>query len=277
MKFQLIWLLILIATACLQRDQTVRSEGVDIHYREYNPKGSPILLFIHGWSCDQSYWRNQLPFFAKNYRVVTLDLAGHGQSGSERTEWSIQNFAKDVQAVIRTLGLEDVILIGHSMGGSVMLETYLLEPQRIRALIGVDTFKDIEQKPRDDESIASILQPYRKNFQPRVYELAWNMTADSSDSSLRTQIAADMSAAPPEIALQIQEHLMRYDYKTAFQKVQIPIRCINSARYENNIAAAKRNTGSYEVVFMPNVGHFAMLEDPATFNTLLLEILQYLP
>ncbi len=276
MKITIICLLFLIATACMQTEKTVRSEGVDIHYHVYNPKGSPTLLFIHGWSCDQSYWRNQLPFFAKNYRVVTLDLAGHGQSGSERTEWSIQNFARDVQAVIRFLQPDDVILIGHSMGGSVMLETYLLEPQKIRALIGVDTFKDIEQKPRDDESIASILQPYRKNFQPRVYELAWNMTADSSDSSLRTQIAADMSAAPPEIALQIQEHLMRYDYKTAFQKVQIPIRCINSDQYENNIAAAKRNTRSYEITFMPNVRHFGMLENPATFNTLLSEILQRL-
>ena len=58
---------------------SISSDGVDIHYEVYG-KGEPTLVFIHGWSCDRSYWRAQVEYFAKQYQVITIDLAGHGES-----------------------------------------------------------------------------------------------------------------------------------------------------------------------------------------------------
>src|SRR5690606_25244475 len=74
----------------------------------------PPLVFVHGWSCDQAYWREQVDHFAEHHSVVTVDVAGHGKSGLGREEWTIASFGADVAAVLQELDLEGAILIGHS-------------------------------------------------------------------------------------------------------------------------------------------------------------------
>ena len=96
---------------------TKARDGVQIHYAS-GGNGSPALVFIHGWNCDRSYWSAQLPFFAARHQVVAIDLAGHGDSGINREEWSMANFGADVAVVAHALQLEDIILVGHSMGVS---------------------------------------------------------------------------------------------------------------------------------------------------------------
>ncbi|MDX1450575.1 MAG: alpha/beta hydrolase, partial [Acidimicrobiia bacterium] len=95
-------------------------DGIPITYEVHGRK-SPTLVFVHGWSCDRRYWREQLEPFSHEYRVVAIDLAGHGDSGSGRQEPTIRSFGADVAAVVRELGLERVVLIGHSMGGDVIM------------------------------------------------------------------------------------------------------------------------------------------------------------
>src|SRR5699024_10524794 len=86
-------------------------------------KGATTILFIHGAFIDKEYWNEQLSYFSSNYRVVAIDLAGHGNSTHNRTEWTVQNFGKDISEFIKKLSLKNVILIGHSFGTDVMLET----------------------------------------------------------------------------------------------------------------------------------------------------------
>ncbi len=74
-------------------------DGEKISYSVYG-KGDTALLFVHGWSCDSRYWREQVPHFAKEYCVITMDLAGHGKSGQHRRVYSLDGFAQDVKAVI---------------------------------------------------------------------------------------------------------------------------------------------------------------------------------
>lgn len=274
MKYLLQILIIIFILSCNNHHKVTSIDEVSINYCSYNSKNKTPILFIHGWSCDQTYWKNQVEHFSKQFNVVTLDLAGHGLSGLNRKDWNIQNFAKDVSVVIRKLKLSNVILVGHSMGGAVMLETYQQIPEKIKAIIGVDTYKNIEKEPLEPNSIEDILKPFKDNFKNKVYDLAYNMTCPETDSILRAEIVNDMSSAPEDIALNIQRELMKYNYVEAFHQVEIPIYSINSDRYENNIEGAKRNTKSFEVVFMSNVGHFGMLEDPESFNTILSELLE---
>src|SRR3972149_3135128 len=69
-------------------------DGEMISYNVYG-SGDVTLLFVHGWSCDSRYWREQVPYFAKKYRVVTVDLAGHGHSGQNRKIYSQESFGQD--------------------------------------------------------------------------------------------------------------------------------------------------------------------------------------
>lgn len=82
--------------------------------------GKPALLFVHGWYCDQSYRNAQVNHFAPQYKVVTIDLAGHGKSGLDRKTWTMEAFGDDVMAVVKELDLDRVVLIGHSIGGHVI-------------------------------------------------------------------------------------------------------------------------------------------------------------
>ena len=99
----------------------VSEDGVPIYFQSRG-QGDYTLVFVHGWCTDMSYWDAQIPSFRVYYRVVTLDLAGHGRSGRDRAVWSMEAFGQDVAAVVRKLDLNNVILIGHSLGGPVVLE-----------------------------------------------------------------------------------------------------------------------------------------------------------
>ena len=238
-------------------------------------KGEPALVFVHCWSCDKSYWKNQVPYFEKNYTVVTLDLAGHGDSGLGRKNWTIESFGADVAAVVKALDLKRVILIGHSMGGPVILEAARLMPDRVIGLVGVDTFRDFAQKFPEDQRKA-FLDPLTANFQGTTDRFVRSMFPDNADSALVAGIAADMASEPAEVGIGAMKSIINYDPVPALKELKIPIRCINADKWPTDVEGNKKLAYSFEVKFMPGRGHFVHLEDPATFNELLAETIQEL-
>ncbi len=120
---------------------TFKSNGTTIDYNIYG-NGSVNLLFVHGSYIDQTYWTEQVKYFEKEFSVITLDLAGHGKSGRERENWSIEGFADDLVNLIKALDLENVILIGHSLGSDVNLiaASKFFEP--IIGFVIIETFKN---------------------------------------------------------------------------------------------------------------------------------------
>ena len=66
---------------------TISADGMPIHYT-VRGNGAIALVFVHGWCCDQRYWDQQVEHFAPHYTVVSLDVAGHGASGRDRTQWT---------------------------------------------------------------------------------------------------------------------------------------------------------------------------------------------
>ena len=81
-----------------EKHQVLSADGVTISY-DVQGRDEPALVFVHGWCCDKSYWKFQVPYFAKQHKVVTIDLAGHGRSGLGREDYTIKAFGEDVVAV----------------------------------------------------------------------------------------------------------------------------------------------------------------------------------
>jgi pimeloyl-ACP methyl ester carboxylesterase len=213
-------------------------------------------------------------FFSKNHTVVTLDLAGHGQSGCDRRRWSMAAFGADVSAVIQELQLDDVILVGHSMGGSVILEVAQQLPERVTALVPIDTFFDVESI-LSREQAEQFLSPFRADFAgtARSY-INDNFFAPETDISLRRAIVRDMSEAPPHVALGSLEELLTYDTPSALRRVHVPIHCINSDTYPTRVDRARRHAPSFDAVFIHSVGHFLMMEKPEEFNRVLSDVVR---
>jgi pimeloyl-ACP methyl ester carboxylesterase len=256
---------------------TAAQDGVQIHY-ETGGSGSPALVFIHGWNCDRSYWSEQLHLFASTHQVVAIDLAGHGDSGVNRVEWSMANFGADVAAVADRLQLEDIILVGHSMGGPVALEAAKLLKGRIKMIIAADTLSDVSQRYAD-EQLAGMLAAMEADFPGTVDGMVRStFFLPTSDPVLIDQIARDMGAAPPAAGIGALEGLARWfneDVEQALADVDVPIRLINSDYRPTNIGAGQALTTSFEAVLMSGVGHFVMQEDPAQFNAIMAELLNH--
>src|SRR5262249_8355851 len=93
----------------------------------------------------------------------TLDLAGHGDSAKKRQRWTIEAFARDVATVVNHAEIENVFLIGHSLGGPIMLEAASLINARVLGMIGVDTLHNFDPRPMNNEKIDNYLQAYFDN------------------------------------------------------------------------------------------------------------------
>ncbi len=248
-------------------DVAISADGVPIHY-EVDGVGTTALLFVHGWSCDRSYWGGQASHFAQQYKVATIDLAGHGESGLDRKAWTMAAFGEDVVAVVNKLGLTQVVLIGHSMGGPVVIEAVRRMLDRVVGIVGVDTFHDVEQT-RTEEQVAEVLASFRANFADSTRKIVLDMFLPESDTALVKQVVADMSAAPPEVGIGAAQELFSNDLnlREGLQEIKVPMVAINSDYKPNNIEGAQRY--GIEVWLMSRVGHFVMMEAAESFNRLL--------
>ena len=256
------------AAAAGPKVSTVPSaDGVPIAY-EVDGSGGPALVFIHCWCCDRSYWSGQTSHFAKTHTVVTLDLAGHGESGLGREAWTIESFARDVVAVVDALRLEHVILVGHSMGGSVALEAARSLSGRVVGIVGVDNFQDLSRKLTPEQR-AGFLAQFEGNFAAVAEGFVRGMFPAGADSALVAAIAADMASAPPEVGVGAMASLLAYDPAPALAEIAAPIRNINADRWPTNVEGNRALHRDYDARIMQGRGHFLHIEDPARFNELL--------
>jgi pimeloyl-ACP methyl ester carboxylesterase len=248
------------------------ADGIPVHF-EVHGGGAPAVVFVHGWSCDRTYWHRQVGHFAGRHEVVAVDLAGHGESGGGRREWTVPAFGGDVAAVIEKLDLRDLVLIGHSLGGDVIVEVALALPDRVRGLVWVDTYTTLGES-RTREEIEELVRPFREDFVPAARAFVQQMFVPESDPDLVEQVVADMSGAPPEIAVGVMEHAVSNDdaILAALPELKAPLVAINPDYRPTDIQALQRH--GVKAVLMPGVGHFLMMEDPDTFNRLLGETIE---
>jgi pimeloyl-ACP methyl ester carboxylesterase len=105
-------------------------------------RGDTSVVLVHGWCINKEYWQHQHEALSSKFTVVSLHLGGYGESGRNRNNWAIEEYAKDVMAVINGLQLKNVILVGHSMGGEIILQTAPSLKDKVIGFIGIDNFKD---------------------------------------------------------------------------------------------------------------------------------------
>ena len=201
-------LLALVLAGCSGEDENqVRSfDGVKISY-DVQGEGQPVLVFVHGWSCSREYWKEQVAHFAKKHKVVTIDLAGHGQSSKSRKDYTIEAFGKDVAAVAEKLNLNQVILIGHSIGGFVVVEAARQIPERVVCVVGADEFHDIE-KGFNEEDVKGLIAMIEPDFAKGTQGFVRSMFPPDADSELVNWIASDMSSADPQIGINVFRNLL---------------------------------------------------------------------
>ena len=247
-------------------------DGVTVAYT-VSGEGSPVMVFIHGWMCNQTFWAAQVEEFSASNTVITIDLPGHGLSGMDREEWPLLGFGGDVQAVVEHLGLTDVVLIGHSMGGSTALEAARLMPDRTIGVIAVDSLQNADAK-YDPDQFNGILAAYDKDFAGTCKKFTTSMFLESADPQLIERVTSDMCDHSPEIAIALLREFFNYEMGPALAAVDVPVRYINAPTYPTNVEVNRTYQPDFDGVIMDGVGHFLMMEKPVEFNELLRQVVE---
>jgi len=252
------------------------ADGVNI-VCEVRGQGDTVIIFLHGWCGDHEYWKNQADAFAKNYRVITVDQAGHGESGKNRKEWTTKSLASDVEAIVKSLGLKRVILVGHSMGGPIALMAAKSLTGTVIGVVGVDTLANAE-RTMPDEARKHFLDGFASDFKGSMRSAFDGMLPEKSDPELKQWLVNRAAAQDPAMALALFGDLTRLNNKELLREARVPVRCINSTGgYKFHTPTAidvNKKYADYDAVFIEGVGHYPMLEKPAEFNRKLQGVLK---
>jgi pimeloyl-ACP methyl ester carboxylesterase len=251
--------------ASVQTHSVASSDGVKIVY-DVRGHGDTALIFVHCGACNRHFWRDQADAFSNNYRVVTLDLAGHGDSGKDRKQWTMLGLAADVRAVADDLHLQKMILIGHSLGGPVSLEAARLMPGRVKGVVLVDVIHDVDERESVADTQAEV-ERLRKDFPGYFADLS-RAFSPTSDPSIRHWVEAQAKTADPAATIALDLDSPNQDSKQLFANAKVPIRAINSGpplSSATNITE-NRKYADYDVIIINDAGHFIPLERPQEFN-----------
>ena len=115
----------------------IKHDGVTIHFEDLG-KG-PVVVLGHSFLCSGEMWDAQVPVLAKHHRVINIDLRGHGRSSRLSKACDVYDLVGDVVAVLDSLGIQNAVWAGLSIGGMVAMRAGLTAPERVRALVLLDT------------------------------------------------------------------------------------------------------------------------------------------
>lgn len=252
----------------------ISSDGVKISFDKQG-EGEPTLVFVHGWSNNRSIWDAQVSHFSKTYKVITVDLPGFGESDNNRQTWTMASFGEDVATVINKLDLDQVVLVGFSMGAPVVIETAKRVPDHITGLVLVDELHNIEmQYPpevisyMDSVFMDAVTAPTIEKMKPFVKR---NIEASFE------RILSMLDGVPKEGWRESLNDMFRWENEDCIEslkKTQAPIISINSDQEPTNVEAFRKYVPSFKVKIIPDVGHLVMWDAPEEFNRLLEESIQ---
>ncbi|MDH3243496.1 MAG: alpha/beta hydrolase [Saprospiraceae bacterium] len=241
--------------------------------------GDIVLIFLHGWCINCTYWKAQIDHFGTAYATFAPDLVGFGNSKGNRSNWSIESYARDLAEFIEALDLQNIILIGHSMSGMVILQSVLDDCSRIIGLVGVDNFKDIDVVYSQEQMLqfAEIIKALKADFKRSAPGFADAMLFHTSTPAhIRDRIRNDFANTDPDVGYSSLEHFVHYSQFSGdnLEKCPLKLHLINSEATPTFVEGLEnRCTAGMQVKSIGFTGHYPMLETPTRFNAVLEEII----
>jgi sigma-B regulation protein RsbQ len=240
-------------------------DGAKIHFTSTG-QGDKTVIFVHGWTCDETSWSEQIPVLSKKYRVITIDLPGHGQSDQPKDgKFSMDLFAKAVEAVRAEAAVDRVVLAGHSMGGPVVYRYAQLYPEHTVALILADSplFKSSDIKTFIDQALPRVVGEDGLKGREAMIR---GMFSSATTPELQSRILKMMLRAPEATAKGAMSS-MADPAVWENHVLEIPALAIFAATYGgNSLDVTKSYIPDLQFLNVPGTGHFLMMEKPAEFN-----------
>ena len=175
-------------------------DGVEVAYERHGTRGTgaaATVVLVHGWAGNRTFWSDQIRFLAERREVIALDLAGHGESGLGREEWTLQAFGDDVVAAIQEAEVQTAVLVGHSMGGDAIVHAARTLGDRVAGLVWVDAFRSLGgEVASSPEEVEAFVAPFNDDFEAAVHRFVKGLMGPGADRALVERVAVEMAATP---------------------------------------------------------------------------------
>jgi pimeloyl-ACP methyl ester carboxylesterase len=254
------------------KERFANLDGHRIYYRSFG-SGKRAMIFLSGWGCDTSLWRNQVPALVPYSRVLLVDLPGHGRSDKPDIPYTLDLFARAVNAVLEDARVQKAAVVGHSMGGMVAYEFARRWPEKTIALIWVDGAFAI---PVDvDQQIAGLrkrAEDFRSpDYQEKVRQFIDQLYVPQTPTAVRDEVARSVLATPQHVLVGCLDGLADRRLYEPHTPLDIPAFAIFSSFWnpQRFIAIFKKSLPRFQYEVLTGVGHYPMLERPDQVNAAL--------
>jgi pimeloyl-ACP methyl ester carboxylesterase len=249
------------------------------------------LVWVHGWSCGHDDWSAQIKYFAGAHRCLAVDLPGHGCSASP-DQATIEAMAQGLGAALDAAGVDQAVLIGHSMGCRVILQSWKDRPNRVAGMVFVDG-------SLMEGDLAAIHARFRAEIEAngadklidRLYE---GFCVDTTPEAVRGALARRREQADPAMLVRLFFDMVRWDIECSLptlDKLDVPVMVLQSTLLDSTgrrvpikqgettpwTRAVRARLPGARMLIVPDVGHFPMMEAPAHTNSLISGFVQSLP
>ena len=244
-------------------------------------KGEPAIIFVHGFTCNLSNWNEQLSGLSGSYRCLAVDLPGHGASDAPRKA-TIEALAEAVNDTLDARKLNEVVLVGHSMGCRVVSEAFSQSPGRIRGLVHVDG--SAVAAGNADAAVKQYEQTIdRIGMDVFLKQLYDGFFVDTTPGVIRDVVNAGLPGIKMDFARELWFNLVRWDasrFRALLSNIDVPLLLIQSTFLDPDLKRMSLAPGQItpwmdevakavqgvSMKVVPGVGHFTMLEAPQQTN-----------
>ncbi|MEM1584192.1 MAG: alpha/beta hydrolase [Nitrososphaerota archaeon] len=261
----------------------------EIYYEVYG-EGRPLML-IHGAWASHEWWRMQIPEFSKKYKVIAIDVRGHGKSARLEKPTTVQKLAEDVDKVLNTLGISEIVLVGWSMGGMLSTQYYFEHPEKVKGLVLISS--RLHKRPR--MLIEAYLRTIREMFtlfmdfadfegfeslkyEDEVKKEVQKMFSSSTDPEIIRWAIEDLTKNRRRDYINIVKTLAKYDASDKLHMIKVPMLIIVGDKDERTPPEfAKKiheKVPHSKLIIIEGYGHYMLIERPDIVNKEIIDFLQ---
>jgi pimeloyl-ACP methyl ester carboxylesterase len=240
-------------------------DGSRVHYVNYG-KGDEALVLIHGWTQSADAWRDNVAGLSARHRVVVVELPGHGQSDKPTVTYSMDYFARAVEAVMRDAKVKRAVLVGHSMGTPVARQFYRKYPDKTLGIVIVDgALTPFADKAMVDQLMAGFRGP---KYRETVTQMMGFISGPNLSAEVKERINSSSMNTPQSVLVSAFEGMLDPAI-WAEDKINVPVLAIMAkspllpATAEESFRAIAPRM---DFQLWDGVGHFLMMEKPKEFD-----------
>lgn len=238
--------------------------------------GNTPLLLIHGFGCDQTVWRRLLPVLEKNYRLILIDLAGFGCAAPEAYDkarhGTPSGHAEDIVALCDELGLENAVILGHSIGGTIGMLASIQRPKAFRRLVMICSSARYLDDPPDYRGgythvqLDSLMLLMEQNYLDWAGTVSRVALGDAATDSHQQNLQQRFLSVSPEVLRPLGRSIFLGDTRHYLPCVSVPCLIVQTARDAMvPIEAAQylqQHLPDGELVVLDAGGHYPQLTAP---------------